>query len=42
MTTVDPAKTTADPEVPMERAIDSFGSTPSSRNRKCRLMMNRE
>ena len=39
---VHPAKTTADPEVPTERAIDSFGSTPSSRKRKCLLMMNRE
>ena len=42
MITVLPAKTTAEPEVPMERAIDSSGSTPSSRKRRCRLMMNRE
>ena len=41
-TTVDPAKTTAVPAVPLARPIDSRTSTPASSCLRCRLMMNSE
>ena len=42
MTTVVPAKTTALPEVPFARPIDSRRSTPSFSWRRWRLTMNSE
>ena len=40
MSTVDPANTTALPDVPFARPIDSCSSMPESTCRRCRLMMN--
>ena len=41
MMTITAAKTTADPELAIVRAMESFGSAPSSSRRRWRLMMNR-
>ena len=38
--TMTAAKITADPELEIERAIESLGSAPSSSRRRWRLMMN--
>ncbi len=40
--TVDPANTTAVPEVPVARPIDSRTGTPRSSCLRCRLTMNSE
>jgi hypothetical protein len=40
MTTVSPAKTTADPAVPTARAADSSGSMPDASWVRCRDRMN--
>jgi hypothetical protein len=42
MSTVDPAKTTADPDVPFASPIDSCCSMPSISCRRWRLMMKSE
>ena len=42
MMTVSPAKTTALPLVPVARAMDSPGGTPSRSWRRCRCTMNSE
>ena len=41
MTTVRPAKTTAEPAVPTARAADSSGSMPEASWVRCRDRMNR-
>ncbi len=40
--TVAPAKTTALPDVPLAKPIDSCRSTPARSCRRCRLRMNSE
>ena len=40
MTTVSPAKTTAEPAVPVARAADSSGSMPAASWVRCRDRMN--
>ena len=42
ISTVEPANSTAEPEVPLASPIDSWSSIPSMSCRRCRLMMNSE